>query len=228
MQLPHRKLAKNHPGRVKTGRQMQTIDTNRCSCLPNPSNGPINEVEGRRGGLRRQEGCFAGPIVQLPHRKLAKNHPGRVKTGRQTQTIDTNRCSCLPNPSNGPINEVEGRRGGLRRQEGCFAGPIVQLPHRKLAKNHPGRVKTGRQTQTIDTNRCSCLPNPSNGPINEVEGRRGGLRRQEGCFAGPIVQLPHRKLAKNHPGRVKTGRQTQTIDTDPLLMPSQSLQWAHK
>ena len=66
--------------------------------------------------------------MQLPHRKLAKNHPGRVKTGRQTQTIDTDRCSCLPNPSNGPISEEEGRRDGLHRQEGRFADPIVQLP----------------------------------------------------------------------------------------------------
>ena len=98
-------------------------------------------MEGRRGGLHRQEGRFAGPIVQLPHQKLAKNHPGRVKTGRQTQTIDTDRCSCIPNPSNGPIKEVEGRRGVFLGQEGRFAGPIVQLPRRKLAKNHPGRVK---------------------------------------------------------------------------------------
>ena len=198
MQLPHRKMGpKITPAESKRAAKRKPLpQTAACSCLPNPSNGPINEVEGRRGGLRRQEGCFAGPIVQLPHRKLAKNHPGRVKTGRQTHTVATNRCSCLPNPSNGPINEVEGRRGGLRCQEGCFAGPIVQLPlpPQKMAKNHPGRVKTGRQTQTIATNRRSCLPNPSNGPINEVEGRRGGLCCQEGCFAGPIVQLPNQKM----------------------------------
>ena len=163
MQLPRRKLAKNQPGRVKTGRQTQTIDADRCSCIPNPSVGSIEEVEGRRGGPRSQEGRFSGPVVQLPHRKLAKNHPGRVKKCPQMQTIDRNRCSCLPNPSNGPNNEVEGRRGGPHRQEGCFAGPIVQLPHQKLAKNHPGRVKTGHQMQTVDRNRCSCLPNPSNG-----------------------------------------------------------------
>ena len=113
MQLPHRKLAKNHRRGVKTGRQMQTIDTDRCSCLPNPSNGPIKEVEGRRGGPHSQEGRFAGPIVQLPHRKLAKNHPGRVKTGRQMQTNAIGGGSFKPNPSNGPIKEVEGRRGAL-------------------------------------------------------------------------------------------------------------------
>ena len=136
----------------------------------------MHEVEGRRSRLHRQEGRFAGPIAQLPHRKLAKIHPGRVKTGRQTQITDADRRSCIPHPSNGPINEVEGRRGVSRGQEGHCAGPIVQLPHRKLAKNHPGRVKTGPQTQTIVTDRCSCLPNSSNGPIKEVEGRRGGLR----------------------------------------------------
>ena len=58
---------------------------------------------------------------------LAKNQPGQVKMGCQAQTIDIYRCSCNPNPSIGPTNEV----GTLcllviGPQRGVTSGPLVQ------------------------------------------------------------------------------------------------------
>ena len=97
----------------------------------NPFNVPINEVDV----------VLQVSVCSFFRAKIATNHPRPNQTGppKLKPYLDIDHCSCcLPNPSIGPsINEAEGRRGALLGQEGGFACPIMQLHHRKLAKNHP-------------------------------------------------------------------------------------------
>ena len=144
------------------------------------------------------------------------------------QTIDTDRCSCLPNPSNGPH---KGSGGAPRRS--LRSGRALRRSHRAASPSKIGQ-KSPRPSQNGLPNanhRHRPLLMPSQSLQWTHKGSGGAARRS--LRSGRALRRSHRaaspsKIGQKSPRPSQNGLPNANHRHRPLLMPSQSLQWTHK